>query len=371
MGSISEGSVLSQWGKELMAGQGAGVWLWPYLYLGRLPFVTDLLSWLPRLGASVAVWGVGYLLVLRYGVGFEERELAGAKARASALSAARRGRLGANSEKPVRPAWINLGAKGALWRAIAWKNFTSLTRHVPWGLVVFLFFFIVQLMLIFSVTSGQGRLPLKIGGLSLALGIFFALFGSQFIKEDLRADLSNIELIKALPMASRQLVRGEIYGAASVVILGVFGFLLMFVMLFLSSADVRPNWLPIVIGAASLFVVLSVASLVTFFVDNALVLLFPAWILPLERADTRHGGVDQLGRSVINMFLKIVALLLFSLLPGFFSGITWFLAVRFKIMWLLPVGASLFAAVMIIQLELGIMWLAGLFERLDPSYEGI
>jgi hypothetical protein len=67
------------------------------------------------------------------------------------------------------------------------------------------------------------------------------------------------------------------------------------------------------------------------------------------------------------MIIKMLALLCFSVLPGFFAGLTWFLAGLLQSIWLFPVGAALYLAVIMVQIEVAMRWMAEQFHYLDPS----
>lgn len=375
-GGMADIGLMMAWGKQLLAGQVPGYWQWgvaPWIYLGGLPFAESWGGVAGRLLFGGVLWFTLYTWVLRLGVGFEEHEVVSSKARSDALKAMREGRLSRSQDRPIRAPWFPLAAEGPLWRAIAWKNFTSITRHVPWPLLMLVVIFAVQVIAILAVAGDQRNMGVQVGLISLVLAFFLAISGSLFIKEDLRATLPQYDLIKSLPIPPLQLVRGEIYGAASVVILGCYGFLLLFLLFVGLGPNSKLPFKGVLLMALCSAFLLPAVTLVMFVVENTLTLLFPTWMLPKDPSELQNSaaGVEQLGRSVINFIIKMFAFGLFALLPGYFAMMTWFLSVQFKLLWLLPTGAFLFLLVMVVQVELMLSWLAVLFERFDPVSEGL
>jgi hypothetical protein len=352
---------------ERLLQSDAGRWIWFWHTLGTLPFVEGNQAFYMRLGMVLGVWVVCYGIILKLGVGFEEQELENAKARADAMRAIREGRSAPVKDKPVRPAWFPLPKSGPLWLTLAWKNVVSATRHVPRVLALISVIVLVQFIVIAVAIGGSSHMPLKIGIFAVVCSFLLAFSGSQFMKEDLRTSLSNIELIKSLPLPPLALVRGEVLGAASIVIAGCYGCLLIFVLSLgimpSQTVPIRSVWL----FASMACFLLPAVCLVTFVVDNSLALVFPSWMVIRRDASTQQAGIEQLGRGVINMIIKMLALLCFSILPGFFAGLTWFLAGLLQSVWLFPVGAALYLAVIMVQIEVAMRWMAEQFHYLDPS----
>jgi hypothetical protein len=115
--------------------------------------------------------------------------------------------------------------------------------------------------------------------------------------------------------------------------------------------------------------VLPAVSLGGLFVQNAAVVLFPAWLPP---EGERVRGLEALGQRLLTLVGTLLALLvgmlpaaLLAALVGF--GLNWLLDLG---VWALPFAGASAAAVLVAEVAFGVVVLGHAFDRLDVSTEG-
>lgn len=351
-------------------GQVDGWLLKAWMSIARLPFTSSVLEFVLPLIVVLMFWIVCYAMIVYIGIHFES-ELYVAQERLKMLRAVRAGHLFVRVEKPIKKAWFRLRPKGALWRAIAWKNFTSAMRHIPWVPLGIFLTSVSCFVLIPMLMTGKSNWMLYIASLASVLAMMTSMFGSQMIRDDLRSSLRGIDLLKSLPMSASELIRGEIYGAAAVV-LTMNAILLSIVGLCFcwSASTFRVASLSL-LGVLSFGAVLTGFVLCSFWLENALAVFFPSWVVFRSEAQEYSSRMEHFGRNVISMFVKFVGLFFLSFLPAFFAGLCFVLFSVYSHPLLLALGAFLFLGVMWLEVEMGIEWLAPHLDALDPSLEDL
>ncbi|MHC5038357.1 MAG: putative ABC exporter domain-containing protein [Planctomycetota bacterium] len=201
----------------------AGVILWPLRQVTLLPFSLDAATFGLRLLPVLGLLFLHYLWIMRCDAAFEEAALALSQKIARTLEAARRGRLSvertAPSPKRTRPALVSLAPSGPAWRAVSWKNFLALTRELsPKFLLVIFLLFLLAFGVLSAVVPDLGDdeealdLSAVFGGILAGCAALFGLFTSSLMREDMRRDLENVDLLKTFPLDGRALLRGEVLG---------------------------------------------------------------------------------------------------------------------------------------------------------------
>ncbi len=350
-----------------------GIVLWPFQVLPRL-----VLSLTPaEFGRGFRV-GLGLLLlhyiwVIRSDAAFEEAsaELAQKRAarRARVRSASRRGGRLVGQARPFP--W-RLAPEGRPETAILWKNLVSMSRVVPVRALVALGAFLLAVL---GWTIGFAEAGTAIGvvtGLLLAqIAAFTSFFGPLFVRNDLREDLFRIDQVKTLPIAGHAVVWGEILApfsvlaAIQVLSLGIaVGAVLLSGVSRLGPLSLA--WM-VAIGVAGLFV-LPALTLASVALQNALVLLFPAWV---SLGNSRARGFEASGQRILTLFGTVFVNAVVAL-PAVLCGaaVTFlFLGVMGPVA--LVLGAGIAAAWIVLEVWLGCRMLGKIFDRLDPSTAGI
>jgi len=185
--------------------------------------------------------------------------------------------------------------------------------------------------------------------------------GPQFVRNDLRRDQGMLALLRTLPVRGYDVIMGSSGAAALTLASGVIALLIAGAV-----ATAGSNQAPLPVenrGAwiAAAVLVIGPVSLAGILLQNAAVILLPAW----SRMTARRGTATALGTNLANSALTILLLVVLLLVPC---------ALAFGL-WRLREGGSsmpvLCAAVIGIVLSVecwGIVrWLGVRFEKIDAS----
>jgi len=341
------------------------------LAIALLPFfaatgplvATSAAEFAERLPAALAVATVLYLWVMRSTLGFEEAAVEHANRVARRIDAVRRGR----GEVRTRPGGVArpllpLGATGTPAGAIMWKNVTGAMREFRPRTLFLLAVFVVVLG--FSLGGKRGAGPL-VGTLSLALTGIMVLFGPLALRYDLRRDLELLDVLKSWPVRARDLIAAEVL-APALLIAGVawFGLLGAFFAT-LPDHGLPPLALRVPLLIAALAAVPAVV-LVLLLVQNAAVLLFPAWT---TIGPDRATGFEAMGQRIL-VFVGTAFALVIAVLPAAIVGGVFAVLVHTAGAgpgWTAAAWSVTGSAVLVFECYLGTMLLGPVLERLEPS----
>ena len=286
----------------------AGIVLWPFRALARLPFVGSTDTFLVSMMWALMLLTVNYVWVVRTDAPFEE-----ASAELSVkLDLIRR--RGLRAAQPVRPRTrpprtpFALGPDGRPELAILWKNLISMGRVLSWAMLLR----VAPMLIFFAVMMSQGSRGSTGFLMYLCLfGAFMAMvLGPQMARSDLRQDLAALATLKTWPMRGAAIVRGEVMAPAIVLITVIY--------LCLTAAAIVASRMPPTTDLPDrwgwLIAVLLVAPgivLTQLLTQNGLAVTFPSWVAIGPRA----GGVDVIGQRMLVMIVVVLSLLA-ALLPA-------------------------------------------------------
>jgi len=351
----------------------AGVILWPFMVLPRLLFAQRIDVFLQSAGVGVAILALHYFWVMRTDASFEE-----ASVELSQKSAARRE---ARLDRARTGGLLVKQAKGFLWKlsptgrpavAIIWKNLVSLTRVTPVRALIGLTAFVCLMATwMIQVASLRDSLWLIAAGMAGGIGGLASVLGPMFVRNDLREDLFRIDVLRTFPLAGHAIVLAEILGAWVVlagfqwcmVLFGLFAFAMSGASGF---EDIARPW--VYGGAACALIVLPAFTLVAVALQNALVVLFPAWV---QLGNSRARGFEASGQRILVLIASLVTLAIVAL-PAVVSGglLAWILANALGPWCLLP-GGVVTAGWMGLEVVVGCRLLGRALDRIDPSTSGI
>ncbi len=360
------GSILL-WGSTVSL---EGGWLAAHVWIGQFIVTSSFREWLPRLIVCLLWLTLLYQLIVWFNFGFEEKEMAQARKRASTLRSMREGRAIVVKDQPVKTSLFPLAWTGAPWRAIAWKNMTALSRHLPRGFL-FAIFYILFLGILFALSETNIKSFLTGSGILAVIALFLTFMGSSVMKEDLRSDLGKIDILQALPISPLDIIRGEIFGAAFVIIAVTLTLLGGSAILLMIDGSFGLSVSSIFLGTSLVGCLSSGIILLSFSIENALALSFPAWVLPDRESTHQHTSIDQMGRSIVLVIARFFLLTLLIIPPSLWMLITLQSALVLKSTTIMVIGAAGFAVIAWGETEIIILWLARLFNKLDASQEGL
>ena len=325
----------------------------------------ELLRALP---AGLLMLGVHVWWVVGSSIAFEEAATDQAQRTAKRIAALRAGRgwtePRAAGSRPLTSAALD--PVGSAAGAIVWKNRLGIKRE-----------FTVRSLVIVGVATAAGVLSLRGPRLSTAdlLGAFLmfgagmvTLLGPLALRFDLRRDLEMLEVLKTYPVRGRTVVLGELGGLLLVLSLVAGGLAAGAFLLTVGNQSLPPlgDRLAILVSVlAGIPAVIAVFLLV----QNASVLVFPAWITV---GPQRAVGLEATGQRLILTIGSLIALLV-ALVPAVLLFVL-AMVLSDRLVggpWSVAVGALTGSATVGGECWLAVQLLGGVFDRMDPSSAGI
>ena len=335
-------------------------------FFGRAMLPESIPQLLASCGILLAVAWLFFELAARTNIAVEDASI-----QESEKWAARRARL---SEQGIRrqvtfrriPPPFRIPARARPEVAIYWKNLTAGLRISSRYLLIMA---VVALYCLGQSFYGpELELPVT-GFLALLVAAIFPLLGSIAFAQDMRLDLSRIELLKSYPISGERLVAAEIAGpltfvaAVELMLLGVAAIIFHTAHL-PASADflASPEFVVITLMLAT---PVCAAQLL---IRNAVPILLPGWAM---RAPDEQRGFNVMGQRLLMMAGNLLVLL-FVLLPAVCIVVPGLLMARYWFHGSMPVVALtsvLAAALLFFEVWLGIRFLGRQFEKIDVTNE--
>lgn len=347
----------------VLAGPVLGLLLWPLRVLVRPLAATTPAAWLAAMGPALLVLAAHYLWVIRSDTAFEE-----AAAEASLAQARRRSAPGASGTTavrrggPISAPLVALQPTGWPASAIFWKNVTAVLRRRRAGRYALAFVVASGLAAAGSFGAQRGIAEFAAVLAITWFGFVFAL-GPQWIRNDLRSDLLQVDLLRAYPVPGWAIVLVETL-ASTLVLTALELAMLVFAYCALlgnTGFDVPPDERALLLAAA--FVLLPPITFSAMLLQNGAALLYPAWV----RLGMAQRGVEALGQNLLATaaFALILAVLFAG--PGLAGWLVYTGLAPGAGNWALA-PALLFGFVLLAaELALLIRWLGRVFERTDAA----
>lgn len=340
--------------------------LYPFRLMVRPFFSPNWLSFLRALGPMLLVLALHYVWVVFSDVQFEEASIDASQKMAVRIAEIRSGNrrpFQGKARKTRAP--FRLAPTGFAPMALVWKNLIGAGQIVS-----------VRLWLMLAVVGAA--FAIASGGISHGSGVMFVvamvcgmflpwslLIGPQIVRQDLRQDLVNADVLKSFPMPGWQLVLGEVLAPAAI-LTGIQWLLLLFSARLLWQIPKMPLdlALAIVVGIAVLLPTLNVVLLL---IPNAGVLLFPAWF---QTGREGPQGIEATGQRLILMLGQLLAFIVTLIPAAVFFFIVFFGLRLITTSLLIVIPASITAALILaVEAFAGIVALGRVFERFDLSAE--
>lgn len=370
------------WLERTLTAGLAGWVLWPLQCCALLPLSDSPALFGLRAVVVLGVLALHYIWVTSSRASFEEASAVQAQRMAQRIQAWRRGRLDLSdpdTRRPPRRALVPLAAAGPAWLAVAWKGLVAQTRQTSLVflgvLTVLLFTTIASLGIFVGGRGDEGGFPglVLVAGILGGVAVLLVFMGPSLLREDLRTDLSNLAVLKSLPISGSDLVRGEVAGVALPAVAVQTG-LLAGSAVCVALAGQEELALPAVAvlfaGGAALLAALTVAG---FVVMNATAVLLPAWVTPGRESagPGDRGGIETMGRGIVTTLGRMLALMVLLVPAGGVFAALFIPGLLLLGIWAFPVAALATTAALLAESELLIRWLGTRLERLDVSEEGL
>lgn len=326
-------------------------------------WITFVIALLPA--ALVAV--IHYYWVIHAEVSFEEASIIKAEKRATKLAAIRAGRTrpGSGSPKVKKPPFdINFIRGPEI--AFLWKNLLATATYLRLKTM-----WMVLLAVIIGcqwMTNGQHEALRNTVSIMAAVFSAYALFfGPVIVRQDLRSDLLNADILKTYPLRGWQIVLGEVLTPV-IVITVIFWLLLLIAALGVQTEHIK--WATPLIhwsGALAIAVIGLLLCTLQMLVLNAAAILFPAWV-QINR--NTPGGIEGVGQRLLFM-AGLILIALFLLLPAALFSVLIFFLTKWLVGAVIAVTLASLTTIVILVVEIvfGLEWLGEKFEQFDLSAE--
>jgi len=290
--------------EALAAAPLASVLLQPFRLAVAPLAAGDARTWAAAIGPALLLLGLHYLWVLRSDAAFEEA------AAEWSLERARRGpdRGGPKPRGGASPTLLPLASTGPPAAALVWKNLAAVFRRRRVRNVLLGYAVIAAAVSAASVAGVRG-LAHGTAALALTWAGFALLLGPQWVRNDLRRDLRQLELLRSYPLRGRTVIAAE--AAASTVSLTLIQFGLLSVawlgLIGERGGDTTLAERTLLLAAAML--ALPLVNYVALLLQNGAALLYPAW---MSAVGDGAGGLEALGQNLLATvaFGLLLALLL-------------------------------------------------------------
>lgn len=331
----------------------AGVVLWPFRAIVRLPLSDSPSAFLRALPAGLVLLGLNYIWVLRSDAKFEE---ASAELAEKMADIRQRRRLSVPKARTTVSAPFTLALEGRAETAILWKNLILVGRYLS----ITTLFRLLPLLIIFSlVTRGRaaGGAAEGLTVLCGALFVFTILLGPQFARNDLRQDFVNLQLLRTWPIDGATLVRGEILAPAALLTviawLGALG-----TVLFSTTIPTVSSWATAAIVVAPGLILLQLLA------QNAIAVMWPAWVIT---GNIRNRGIDVMGQRMI-MMVGLLLVLIVAVIPAVvIFGLARFALYLVTGTLTIVLPALVAALALLVEAYLGSYFVGKILDRTDVS----
>ena len=323
----------------------------------------------PMLAESWAEWGrailpatailiAHYVWVVRSDAAFEESAAAAALARhRSGRQSGRAPRFTARPIPRLAPAGWPAGA--LLWKNLAAVVRTGRARGTVWGFVA-----VALAVAVLSVGEGSTTVLEIVGWLAAMWATFLIVLGPQWVRNDLRADLSRLALLRSYPLRGTAVVGAETAGSTAVLTALQLGLAGIAYLAFWGGGVLEPPPELRTAMLAAAVVLLPAINFLAMLIQNGAALLLPAWV---RLGPNRPIGVEALGHNMLVMsgFVAILAVLLLA--PAAVAGAV-FVGLEPMAGWWAAAPAAVGALVVVaLEARLLLSRLGRVFETTDPS----
>jgi len=287
--------------------------------LGTILFVPRLFgemvyaasSWMLLRNAAILITAALLLFfaTVQFDIAFEDASIVASQRALARRARVRSMRSGMSTSAVHRfPPPFKLGERGRPEVAVLWKNLIGAMRLSSFPVIAV----IIPIALIATANifrrEGDVLASIGIGGL-IATGIF-ALMGPQAIRSDLRLDMLRLDVVKTFPLSAESLLAAEL--GAPMLVIAVFELLMLAISLvILNFAHMKASFLTRPEFAVCALVLIVPISAIQLLIQNAAMILFPAWNMSADAAR----GITALGQRLLLLLGNILTLLI-ALLPA-------------------------------------------------------
>jgi hypothetical protein len=226
--------------------------------------------------------------------------------------------------------------------------------------------FAVVALAVAVLSAGEGSTTLLeiVGWLAAMWAGFLLVLGPQWVRNDLRTDLSRLALLRSYPLRGRTVVGAETAGSTAVLTALQLGLIGIAYLAFWGGEVEDPSLELRTAVLAAALVFLPAINFLAMLIQNGAALLLPGWA---RLGPDRPVGVEALGHNMLVMsgFVAILAVLLLA--PAAVAGAV-FIGLEPASGWWASAPATAGALVVAsLEARLLLSRLGRVFETTDPS----
>ena len=217
---------------------------------------------------------------------------------------------------------------------------------------------------VLSAGEGSATLLEIVGWLAAMWAGFLLVLGPQWVRNDLRTDLSRLALLRSYPLRGRTVVGAETAGSTAVLTALQLGLIGIGYLAFWGGAVPEPSLELRTVVLAAAVVFLPPLNFLAMLIQNGAALLLPAWV---RVGPDRPIGVEALGHNMLVMsgFVAVLAVLLAA--PVAAAGAVFVGLEPVSGRWAAAPAAAVALAVTALEARVLLTRLGRVFEATDPS----
>jgi hypothetical protein len=268
----------------------------------------------------------------------------------------------------MRKPFFQLQSRGRPEVALLWKNLTA-ARRMGGPEILLLVGLLGLAVPIGAAVFAPQSLPMArqvMAGLYLSFAGMLTVFGPVSMRSDLRMDMPKLDMLRAMPLTGRQVVAAEVL-APGLLLAIIQAVLLVLAMGMAVGAPGKWGAELWVAGGLGLIPLLPAVGIGGLFVQNAAVVLFPAW-LPADGERAR--GIEALGQRLLTLAGALVVVMGGLIPAAFVAALVGFALYGLLGVWALPFAGLTAATGLVIEVALGVVALGRVFDRMDVSSDG-
>ena len=332
--------------------------LFPGELLVRPLFAQNWAEWARTVLPAAAILMAHYVWVVRSDAAFEE------SAAAAALARHHFGRLSGRAPRFTARRVPRLAPAGWPAGALLWKNLAAVLRTGRARGLVLGFAAAALAVAVLSAGGGSATLLEIVGWLAAMWAGFLLVLGPQWVRNDLRTDLSRLALLRSYPLRGKTVVGAETAGSTAVLTALQLGLLAIAYLAFWGGEISEPPLELRTAALAAAVVFLPPINFLAMLIQNGAALLLPAWV---RVGPDRPLGVEALGHNMLVMsgFLAILTVLLVA--PAALAGAIFLGLEPVSGWWAAAPAAAGALVITALEARLLLSRLGRVFETTDPS----
>jgi hypothetical protein len=328
---------------------------------GEMVYAASFWMLLRNAAILIAAALVLFFATVQFDIAFEDASIVASQRALARRARVRSMRSGMSMSAVHRfPPPFKLADRGRPEVAVLWKNLIGAMRLSSFPVIAVII--PIALIATANIFRREGDVLASIGIAGLFATGIFALIGPQAIRSDLRLDMLRLDVVKTFPLSAESLLAAEL--GAPLLVIALFELLMLAISLvILNFAHMGASFLTRPEFAVSALVLIVPISAIQLLIQNAAMILFPAWNMSADAAR----GITALGQRLLLLLGNILTLLIALLPAGALLGGSFFVIPRLlgksPVAFLIATIPA--AALLIAEIAIAHKLLAAQFDEID------